>query len=339
VVRIRIFITGGCGFIGTNFADYFSGNGNEVVVFDSIYRKGTEKNMEWLKSKKGVTIISGDIRDEKFLSEACHGCDIIYHTAAQTAVTISVKDPRKDFEINALGTFNVLEAARKNDLPVIYCSTNKVYGDNVNKIPIKEKEKRYDFEGEEGVNESFPIDAKEHTPYGSSKLAADQYTRDYASIYGINTITNRQSCIYGPRQFGSTDQGWVVHFILSAINNKLLTIYGDGKQVRDILFIHDLAELFEKQTKKIKEFSGEVYNIGGGRENTISILELIALLEELTGRRITYKFSDWRPADQKVFYCDIKKAKKDFSWEPKTSVRDGIKKTFEWISENKKLFS
>lgn len=336
-----MLITGGCGFIGANLTEYLLKKGNNVTVIDSLFRKGVEKNLDWLKSNYKFNMIQNDIRNESAVSEAAKGCDVIFHTAAQTAVTTSLKNPKEDFEINATGTINVLEAARKNDCAVIFCSTNKVYGKNVNDIPLTEKEKRYEFSGDfkEGVTENFQLDSSEHTPYGSSKLAADQYVRDYASVYGLNTIINRMSCIYGIRQFGTVDQGWVVHFILSAILDKPLTIYGNGKQVRDILFISDLVDLFEKEYGKIKKFSGNAYNIGGGKRNTISLLELIEILESTMNKKIKYDFSDWRAADQKVFYSDISKAKKDFNWEPKISSEEGVRKTLEWIKENKSLFS
>jgi len=332
-------ITGGAGFVGSNLADYLLEKGEEVIVFDDLSRKGVDKNLEWLRSRHKFEFIKGDVKNRDLLIKTAKDCELIFHTAAQVAVTTSVQDPVKDFETNAVGTFNALEAARKNNCSVIFCSTNKVYGDNVNRIPLLEKELRYEFaENKDGVREDFPLDAREHTPYGSSKLAADQYVRDYSVIYGIPTVVNRMSCIYGTRQFGTTDQGWVVHFIKSAIMNQPLTIYGDGKQVRDILFVRDLVELFEKESTEIKRLSGEAYNVGGGTKNVISLLELISILEELTGRKISYKFSDWRPADQKVYYSDIRKVNKELGWSPKVGFREGIKKTFDWVSENKNLF-
>ena len=336
-----MLITGGCGFIGSNLAENLLEKKNEVTIIDNLFRKGTEKNLEWLKSNYDFKMIKKDIRDDKAVEEAAKGCNVIFHTAAQTAVTTSLKNPKEDFEINTLGTVNVLEAARKHDCSVIFCSTNKVYGKNVNDIPILEKENRYEFSGDfkEGVDEKFPIDSSEHTPYGSSKLAADQYVRDYASVYGIKTIINRMSCIYGTRQFGTVDQGWVVHFILSTILEKPLTIYGNGKQVRDILFVSDLVNLFEKEYEKIHQFSGNAYNIGGSKQNTISLLELMEILEKALNKKIKYEFSEWRAADQKVFYSDISKAKKDFNWEPKVSSEEGVSKTLEWIKENISLFS
>jgi CDP-paratose 2-epimerase len=332
-------ITGGAGFVGSNLADYLMEKGEEVIVFDNLSRKGVDKNLEWLRSRHKFEFIKGDVTDRDLLIRTAKDCEIIFHTAAQVAVTTSVQDPVKDFETNAVGTFNALEAARKNNSSLIFCSTNKVYGDNVNRIPLLETALRYEFaENKDGVKEDFPLDAREHTPYGSSKLAADQYVRDYSVIYGISTVVNRMSCIYGTRQFGTTDQGWVVHFIKSAIMNQPLIIYGDGKQVRDILFVRDLVELFEKEFIAIKKLSGEAYNVGGGTKNIISLLELISILEELTGRKISYKFSDWRPADQKVYYSDIRKVNKELGWSPKVGFREGIEKTFDWVSENKSLF-
>jgi CDP-paratose 2-epimerase len=342
---MKILITGGAGFVGCNLADYFLKKGSEVVVFDNLSRKGTEKNLKWLKAnhKKGLSFIKGDVRNFKSLLKACKDVDAIFHTAAQVAVTTSLKNPREDFEINALGTFNVLEAARKSSSnPIlIYTSSNKIYGNNVNKIRLIEKKTRYEFADKKyknGIPEDFPTDANEHTPYGCSKYAAEIYVRDYGAIYGLRTTTFRMSCIYGLRQFGNEDQGWVAHFIISSVLNKPITIYGDGKQVRDILFIDDLARAFDLACKNVEKTKQQVYNIGGGVKNTISLLELIEFLEKLIGRKIDYRFSDWRPFDQKVYISSIDKAKKDFGWEPKISKEEGIRKLFDWVNENKKLF-
>jgi len=226
--------------------------------------------------------------------------DFIVHAAAQVAVTHSIQNPREDFESNVMGTFNVLEGARKSnkDPTIIYCSTNKVYGENVNSVEVEERGKRYIFRSKkyrDGIPEDFPIDLCEHTPYGCSKLAGDIYMQDYASIYGLRTGIFRMSCIYGTRQFGTEDQGWVAHFIISTLEERPITIYGDGKQVRDVLFITDLIEAYDKFKKNSKHLKGEVFNIGGGRENTISLIELLNLLEKKTGKRSKIKFADWRP--------------------------------------------
>jgi len=339
----QMLITGGAGFIGCNLADYFLKRGHEVTVFDNLSRKGTEKNLEWLKSnhKNGFKFIKNDIRNFDPLLNIVKDKNLIFHTAGQVAVTTSVENPREDFEINTLGTFNVLDAARKsNSNPIIiFTSTNKVYGNNVNKIPLIKKETRYEFADSKyknGIPEDFPTDADEHTPYGSSKYAADIYVRDFSTIYGLTTVTFRMSCIYGIRQFGNEDQGWVAHFIISSFFNKPTVIYGDGKQVRDVLFIDDLIRAFELACQNIEKTKGKVYNIGGGIKNTMSLLELLDLLKNL-GLKPKYTFDDWRPADQKVYISDVKKTI-EFGWKPKISPEEGVKKLLDWVMENKRLF-
>ena len=340
---VRILITGGAGFVGCNLANYFLKKGYEVTIYDNLSRKGTEKNLEWLKSNHniGFEFIKNDIRNFDSVVSAVKDKDFIFHTAGQVAVTASIKNPREDFEINTLGTFNVLEAARKsNSNPIIlFTSTNKVYGNNVNKIPLIEKEMRYDFADPEfrnGIPEDFSTDADEHTPYGSSKYAADVYVRDFFTIYGLKTVIFRMSCIYRTRQFGNEDQGWVAHFTISSFFGKPIVIYGDGKQVRDILFIDDLVRAFELICQNIKKTKGKVYNIGGGAKNTISLIELLDLLETL-GLTPKYTFDNWRPADQKVYISNVKKAA-EFGWTPKISPEEGVKRLLSWIKENKSLF-
>ncbi len=339
----KILITGGAGFVGSNLTDHFLKKGYEVVVFDNLSRSGTEKNIEW-KSNHNTKLefIKDDIRNFDPLSSATKNVDFIFHTAGQVAVTTSIKNPREDFEINALGSFNVLEAARKanSDPIVVFTSTNKVYGNNVNNIPLTEKETRYEFVDTKYVNgipEDFPTDADEHTPYGSSKYTADIYVRDFSTIYSLKTVTFRMSCIYGTRQFGNEDQGWVAYFTISSFFNKPIVIYGNGKQVRDVLFIDDLVRAFELACQNTQKTKGKVYNIGGGAKNTMSLLELLKFLETL-GLKPNYTFDDWRPADQKVYISDVSKAI-EFSWEPKISPEEGVKKLLEWVKENKALFN
>jgi len=340
---VRILITGGAGFVGCNLADYFLKKDYEVTVFDNLSRKGTEKNIEWLKSnhKNKLKFIKNDIRNFNSIVDAVKNKDLIFHTAGQVAVTTSIENPREDFEINALGTFNILEAARQSssDPFVVFTSTNKVYGNNVNKISLIEKNTRYEFADSKyrnGIPEDFSTDADEHTPYGSSKYTADIYVRDFSTIYGLNTITFRMSCIYGIRQFGNEDQGWVSYFIISSFFNRPIVIYGDGKQVRDVLYIDDLVRAFELVSQNIKKTRGKVYNIGGGTKNTMSLLELLDLLKKL-GLNPKYKFNEWRSADQKVYISDIKKTK-EFGWEPNVSPEEGVKKLLNWVKENKTLF-
>ena len=316
-----------------------------MISFDNLSRgallkkelKEKQQNVSFLKSV-GVKHTLGDIRDFDALSKAAKGCDVIFHMAAQTAVTTSVTDPRLDFESNAIGTFNVMEAARKNDVKnVIYASTNKVYGENVNSVPLEEKKTRYAFkEYKNGIPETFSIDHCEHTPYGVSKLTGDLYAQDYGKLYGIKTGIFRMSCIYGTRQFGLEDQGWVAWFAIAALLNKKITIYGDGKQVRDVLYVTDLVKLYDTflQSKK----SWGVYNAGGGPNNTMSLMEYLEMLQEELEISIHPSFSEWRPSDQKVYISDISKAKKELGWEPKISPRDGVKKLIEWVKANKNLF-
>ena len=254
-------------------------------------------------------------------------------------MTWSVSDPREDFEINALGTLNVLEAARSgNPSPIVlFTSTNKVYG-GMEEHQVVEQETRHAYASlPQGVSEAQPLDF--HSPYGCSKGAADQYVRDYARIYGLRTVVLRMSCIYGPRQFGVEDQGWVAHFLISSVLGRPITIYGDGKQVRDILYVDDLLAAFEGAVERIDVTAGQVYNIGGGRENTMSVwTEFHQLLRELLGREVQVGYDDWRPGDQLVYVSDTSKAQRELGWKPQTSVEEGIEKLFRWVVENKHLF-
>jgi len=258
--------------------------------------------------------------------------------AAQVAVTASVTHPREDFEINALGTFNLLEALRQHDpgTTLIYASTNKVYGE-MEDLNIIEKDGRYIYQNlPSGVDEERNLDF--HSPYGCSKGAADQYCRDYFRIYGLRTIVMRQSCIYGYRQFGIEDQGWVAWFCIAAVLGKQITIYGDGKQIRDILFIDDLIKAFDLAYENRDQIGGKVYNIGGGPQNTLSLHELIRHLEELRGEKIPLAYDDWRPGDQKVFVGDISLAKNQLGWKPLVSPDEGVEKLYDWVATNKQLF-
>jgi CDP-paratose 2-epimerase len=346
---MKVLVTGGAGFVGAHTSEYYAKRGDDVVVFDNLSRGETLKsanksidsiNYNWnqLKKYENIELVRGDIRKAQDIAKAAEGVDAIIHTAAQVAVTSSVENPRMDFEINALGTFNVLEAARNsgNDTAVVYCSTNKVYGENVNQISIKEEETRYTFDGMPGVPETLSIDLCEHTPYGVSKLAGDLYVQDYAKLYGMKTGVFRMSCIYGTGQFGNEDQGWVAHFVISTVTGKPLTIYGDGKQVRDVLYATDLVRAYDLFLES--NIKDAVYNMGGGPENTISLLELLDTLEDATGKRSSISYSDWRPSDQKVYISDISKAKKELGWEPKIATGEGIRKLITWIEENKGLF-
>lgn len=339
---MKALITGGAGFIGTNLTHRLVSRGDEVIVFDNLSRRGSEKNVEWLRETHGADafrLIQADVRDYPKLAAAAQDADAVYHLAGQTAVTTSVVDPRADFEHNALGTFNALEAARDsgNDPIFIYASTNKVYGGMEDTV-IRELDRRYVYRDyPHGVDESQPLDF--HSPYGCSKGAGDQYTRDYARIYGLRTVVMRQSCIYGFRQFGVEDQGWVAWFIIAAITGRPITIYGNGKQVRDVLFIDDLLDVYDAAVEQIDVADGQIYNIGGGPENTMSIWrEFGSILEGLMGEPVPVKYSDWRPGDQPVYISDIGKAKQDLGWSPKVGVQEGIERLYNWVLANQKLF-
>ncbi len=321
----RILVTGGAGFLGSNLAMTLAGLGNQVYVYDNLSRLGTRHNAEKLSKLPGIEVIQGELDDVAnfFLS---HQVDLVYHFAAQVAVTTSYQSPRSDFRINAFGTFNLLQCTKA---PVIYASTNKVYGNNVNDIPLEELPTRYDFSGEfkKGIREDFSIDSHHHTPYGCSKLLGDVYVREYGGV------VNRFSCMYGTQQFGNEDQGWVAHFIISKLTGRPLKIYGDGKQVRDLLFVDDVVRLLILEGENVDEIRGQVFNIGGGPSNTISLLELCDLL------KLKPAMEDWRPADQKVYYSDIGKAGRILGWSPKVSVSEGVQRLSDWAGENKHLFS
>jgi CDP-paratose 2-epimerase len=337
----RILVTGGAGFIGSNLSHRLLAEGHDVTIYDNLAREGTQKNVAWLRANHGdsFALVQADIRDYPSLQRAVDGHEVIFHLAAQVAVTWSVSDPREDFETNALGTLNVLEAARSCSTPpiLLYTSTNKVYG-GMEEVEIEELATRHAYASlPQGVSEAQPLDF--HSPYGCSKGAADQYVRDYARIYGLKTVVFRMSCIYGPRQFGVEDQGWVAHFIISSILGRPITIYGDGKQVRDILYVDDLLRAFELAVEKIEVSAGQVYNMGGGPENTISVwAEFGPMIEELLRHKVDVTYDDWRPGDQPVYVSDTSKARRELGWEPRTTAREGIEKLFQWVTENKALF-
>ena len=335
-----ILITGGAGFIGVNAAQHFHERGWAVTILDNLSRRGAQDNLDWLRRQRQVRFERTDIRDrdaiERLVGELRP--DAVLHLAAQVAVTTSVTDPREDFEINALGTFNMLEAVRLKspDSFFIYASTNKVYG-KMDDNGVAERNGRYEYSDlPNGVGEDRPLDF--HSPYGCSKGAADQYTIDYARIYGIQSVTFRQSCIYGTRQFGIEDQGWVAWFTIAAILGKKITIYGDGKQTRDVLHVDDLARAYEAAFERKEAVTGQAFNIGGGPTNIMSLLELIVYLEEDLKIRIPLEWSDRRPGDQPVFVCNLEKAKRLLEWQPEIPVRDGVGQLICWVRDNKKLF-
>jgi len=338
----NFFITGGAGFIGSNYVQRLLERGEKVTVYDNLSRAGAPRNLTWLTEafgEKAFAFVNGDVRDAALLAVSARDADVILHLAGQVAVTTSVLKPREDFEINALGTFNVLEAARLNGrLPlVIFASTNKVYG-GMDDVEVVEKATRWEYSNLPfGCPETHPLDF--HSPYGCSKGTGDQYVRDYFRIYGLPSVVMRQSCIYGPRQFGIEDQGWVAWFVIAAVTDRPLAIYGDGKQVRDLLHVHDLLDAYDVAIERRDEVQGEVFNLGGGPENVLSIwTEFGPMLQSLLGKPIPITRGDWRPGDQKVFVADIRKAEEVLGWKPKVDVEKGIRQLFDWVSANKNLF-
>ena len=336
----RILVTGGLGFIGSNYTAHCLARGWEVVAYDNCSRPGAEKNAAWLESQGSgrLTIVRDDVRNLEALCGAMNGADVVAHLAAQVAVTTSVVDPREDFLVNALGGINVLEAARhcSGDPIVLFSSTNKVYG-ALQSVKVQEGTLRHCLpDRPEGIAEDAPIDL--YSPYGCSKGACDLYMLDYARIYGLKTVVLRQSCIYGPRQFGVEDQGWVAHFVISAVMGRRISIYGDGRQARDILHIDDLLDVYDRAIERIDVCRGQAYNIGGGPGNAISLLELIYRLEASLDRAIPLYFGEWRPGDQKVYISDIRKAQRELGWSPRVSVNDGLASLQEWVETNRELF-
>lgn len=343
---MRVLVTGGAGLVGSHTAEYYAKRGHEVIAFDNLMRsklfgsdkKTVEYNWKYLETFKNVSRVVGDVRNEEDLIKVIKGLDVVIHTAGQPGVPSSARMPKEDFSINAFGTLNVLECLRQHSPKAIfiYCSTNKVYGENVDKYALDEKDKRYVYKDISGISESLPIDHTGHTPYGVSKYVGDLYTQEYAHIYGMRTAVFRMSCIYGTRQFGFEDQGWVAWFVIAGLLNQPITIYGDGKQVRDLLYVDDLIEGYDAFVKS--NLKHAVFNIGGGPNNTTSLLEFLDLLQKETGTGMKISFSDWRPSDQKVYISNIAKVKDGLNWQPKVSVSDGVKRLIKWAKENKSLF-
>jgi len=331
-----ILITGGCGFIGCNLADALAKRGEKIVVFDNLSRAGVRENAQWLKLRHGelVSITTGDVRDAISVIEAVRGARAILHLAAQVAVTGSLQDPVDDFEINARGTLNVLEAIRihNHSAPMIFASTNKVYGRLVQDSDIEQVGKRHlptDARLTAGVTEDVPLDF--YSPYGCSKGAADQYVRDYARVYGMDTAVLRMSCIYGPRQFGTEDQGWLAHFMLRSILGEPLTIFGDGLQVRDGLHVSDAAAAWIAVLENIGSVRGRVFNLGGGPENAISLLELIDQIVQMRGVAPALSFERWRPGDQPWYVSRFDALTSAVGWKPQVPLREGLKSLLAWL--------
>ncbi|PZR77195.1 MAG: CDP-paratose 2-epimerase [Chthoniobacterales bacterium] len=335
----HVLVTGGAGFVGCNLAHRLAQNGERVLVFDNLSRAGVEQNVAWLRSEhpESVHLLVGDVRDSHAVAEAVQNASAVFHLAAQVAVTTSLTSPVHDFEVNARGTLNLLEGLRalRNPPPLIFTSTNKVYG-CLRDVALELRGNRYAPANEvyaRGISENQPLDF--YSPYGCSKGAADQYILDYAQTFGLPAVVLRMSCIYGPHQFGTEDQGWVAHFLIQALNGRPITLYGDGKQVRDILFIHDLLDAFALARERINELRGHAFNIGGGVENTTSLLELVEVIGALNGDRPRVRSSDWRPGDQRYYVTDFAKFGNATGWRPRVHLRDGITRLHEWLLETR----
>ncbi|MBE0534603.1 MAG: GDP-mannose 4,6-dehydratase [Phycisphaerae bacterium] len=335
-------ITGGAGFIGTNLAARLCAAGKQVLIYDNLSRPGVERNVEWLRSRYpgSIQVMIADIRDIATLEEAVRNAEGIYHFAAQVAVTTSIEDPVDDFGVNLWGTFNLLEAIRGQATrpPLLFTSTNKVYG-SLEDLSLNSGVKRYEPVREtvrsEGVAEDRPLEF--HSPYGCSKGAADQYVLDYCRIYGLPAVVFRMSCIYGQHQLGTEDQGWVAHFLIQGMNNNPITIYGDGKQVRDILYVDDLMEAMLLATEKIAYTRGRAFNMGGGPGNTISILELLDQIKRLTGRVPPIMGGAWRQGDQRYYVSDTRKFKALTGWKPAVGTAQGIERLYDWLAESQRI--
>lgn len=335
----RVFlVTGGAGFIGANYVHRLLKRGEQVVVLDNLSRHGASLNVQWLQEvfgKEAFTLAVGDLRDAGLVTRCAQDADVVVHLGGQVAVTTSMHDPRADFEANALGTLNALEAARasgRNPI-VIYASTNKVYG-TLADVEVVEDPTRWRYKTlADGCPESQSLDFT--SPYGCSKGAGDQYVRDYARIFGVRTVVFRQSCIYGPRQFGIDGQGWLAWMMLTALEGRRMKIYGDGKQTRDVLYVDDLLDAYDCAIARIDAVSGQVFNIGGGRDNVLAVwAEFGPMLESMLGRPIAADHGPWRPGDQRVFYADINKAQRELNWQPTVALKEGVERLFEWVKEH-----
>ena len=332
-------ITGGAGFIATNVADRLLRDGWRVRLFDNLSRAGVEQNVRWLVSRYGPRVETrvGDVRDRGAIAGALGGVSRVFHFAAQVAVTTSLVDPFLDFDVNARGTLNLLETIRGMQDPpsVLFTSTNKVYG-HLDDVPLVKTGRRYEPVDPrikaEGISEARPLDF--HSPYGCSKGAADQYVLDYARTFGLPATVFRMSCIYGPHQFGTEDQGWVAHFVIQALRRAPLTLYGDGLQVRDVLFAGDLVDAMMLAHEQIDRTAGHAFNIGGGPANTISLLELLDLITTLTGNQPAFDVEPWRPADQRYYVSNTSKFEQMTGWRARTSVRDGVRELMDWLIES-----
>jgi CDP-paratose 2-epimerase len=339
-----VLVTGGAGFIGCNIANALAERGHRVLVYDALSRPGVERNLAWLKERHGERISSvvADIRDEDSLARAAREAKAVFHMAAQVAVTTSLVDPREDFDINMRGTLHLLDALRiKGDgTPIVFASTNKVYGDLAD-LDFRLEGDRYvavdQAVAANGVPETRPLDF--HTPYGCSKGAADQYVLDYARSFGLRAAVIRMSCIYGLRQMGTEDQGWVAHFLIRALEGQPITIYGDGHQVRDILDVSNAVEAYLNAWARIDQVSGRAFNLGGGPANAVSLRELLAHIGELLGREIEVRFADWRAGDQRYFVADTRAIVRELGLSPAVPWKQGVANLADWLRESRGLSS
>ena len=335
--RQPVLVTGGAGFIGSNIANRLASDGHDVLIFDALSRPGVERNLAWLQSRhsRRISFVRGDVRDEGSLAAAARQASAVFHMAAQVAVTTSMVEPREDFDINVRGTLHLLDALRMSGrkVPLVFASTNKVYGDLAD-VDFALEDGAYQpldrAIREHGISEARPLDF--HTPYGCSKGAADQYVLDYARSYGIPSVVFRMSCIYGERQMGTEDQGWVAHFLIRALDGQPITIYGDGRQVRDILDVSDAVDAYVRAFERAEEVAGNAFNLGGGPVNAISLLQLIDEMRAITDRKIAIDFRDWRQGDQRWYVSDTAKARDVLGLNRPLGWREGVTKLAEWLA-------
>ncbi len=337
-----VLVTGGAGFIGSNIADRLAAEGHHVLIYDALSRPGVEGNLQWLQERHGakITSIVGDVRDRDALSRAVGEAQAVFHMAAQVAVTTSLDDPRADYEINIGGTFNVLEAVRetRRTVPVVFASTNKVYGD-LGDLEFALGPNGYapvdPLARAHGIGEDRPLDF--HTPYGVSKGAADQYVLDYARSFDVPAAVLRMSCIYGQRQMGTEDQGWVAHFLIRALTGQTITLYGDGHQVRDILDVSNAVEAYLAAWRQIDKVRGRAFNLGGGPGNAVSLRVLLDHIGELIGREVDVAFSDWRAGDQRYFVADTRAVREALGLGAKVPWRTGVSRLAQWLAAERQI--
>jgi len=340
--RRPVLVTGGAGFIGSNLADRFASEGHDVIVYDALARPGVERNLDWLKKRhpSKISAVIGDIRDETAVADVASEAQAVFHMAAQVAVTTSLLDPREDFEINIRGTLNVLDALRRRNepVPLVFASTNKVYGDLAD-VALDMTNDAYvprdPAVRSSGISEARPLDF--HTPYGCSKGAADQYVLDYARSYDIPTCVLRMSCIYGQRQMGTEDQGWVAHFLIRALEGQSITIYGDGCQVRDILNVSDAVDAYAAAWKSIGSVQGRAFNLGGGPANAISLRQLLVQIEDIIGRPVETVYSEWRAGDQRYYVSDTRQITRELGLKQPIPWRKGVAALAQWLQEERGL--